>query len=98
MSVIGKATNNVMATIPVGIYPNTVALTPKGTYAHIANYEIGTVSVIGTSAPTAVPTATPIVAQTPTVPEFPVQLLIITIAVYTIILFSVVIIAKKRLH
>ena len=67
-----------------------------------ANYD-GTVSVINTATnpvPTdsSIPTtAVPTASSSQTVPEFPAQLLIIALAVFMIIVLSVIIIAKKRI-
>ena len=58
VSVIDTASNTVVATIPVGQYPNGVATTPDGTHAYVANNAIpsdgsinspGVVSVIDTT-------------------------------------------------
>ena len=46
VSVIDTARNTVVATIPVGQYPNGVAITPDGAHAYVANQGDGTVSVI----------------------------------------------------
>jgi YVTN family beta-propeller protein len=46
VSVIDTASNTVVATIPVGQYPNGVAITPDGAHAYVANQGDGTVSVI----------------------------------------------------
>ena len=66
VSVINTATNTVIATVPVGISPNGVAVTPNGMFAYVANTTSGTgsppstvhgtVSVIDTAANRAGPT------------------------------------------
>ncbi|MGD0646121.1 MAG: beta-propeller fold lactonase family protein [Candidatus Bathyarchaeia archaeon] len=91
VSVISTTTNTVTATVTVGSSPEGVAVTPNGAYAYVTNEVSGTVSVISTTTNT-VTTASP----SPKVPEFPVQLLIITLFVFMIIVLSVAIIAKKR--
>src|SRR5215471_7070473 len=48
VSVIDMATNTVVATVPVGIEPIGVAITPDGTHAYVANLFSDTVSVIDT--------------------------------------------------
>lgn len=48
VSVIDTASNTVVATIPVGQYPDGVAITPDGNHAYVANQADGTVSVIDT--------------------------------------------------
>jgi YVTN family beta-propeller protein len=92
VSVISTGSNTVRATINVGSAPSGVAVTPNGEYAYVTNIIDDSVSVINTSTNT-VPTVSP----SPTVPEFPAQLLIITMVVFTIIVLSVVIIAKNRI-
>jgi YVTN family beta-propeller protein len=47
--VIDTASNNVVATIPVGQSPTAVAITPDGTHAYVTNLTDGTVSVIDTA-------------------------------------------------
>ena len=49
VSVIDTATNTVIATIPVGVAPFGVAVTPDGTRAYVANVGSDTVSVIDTA-------------------------------------------------
>src|SRR5437870_2398375 len=55
VSVIDTATNTVIATIPVGLNPFGVAITPDGTRAYVVNHGAdfegshGTVSVIDTA-------------------------------------------------
>jgi YVTN family beta-propeller protein len=87
VSVISTATNTVTATVTVGSYPWGVAITPNGEYAYATNYGSDTVSVISTAT-----TASP----SPTIPEFPAQLLIVALAVFVSIVLSAVIVAKKR--
>src|ERR1700746_2045903 len=48
VSVIETATNTVVATIPVGIFPSGVAITPDGTRAYVANI-FNSISVIDTA-------------------------------------------------
>src|SRR6266566_730045 len=45
VSVIDTSTNTVVATIPVGIIPEAIAITPDGTRAYVANAGSNTVSV-----------------------------------------------------
>ena len=47
VSVINVATNTVVNTITVGSSPQSVAFNPQGALAYVANYNSGTVSVIG---------------------------------------------------
>jgi YVTN family beta-propeller protein len=49
VSVIDTATNNVTATIPVGLGPWASAINPTGTRAYVTNLTDGTVSVIDTA-------------------------------------------------
>jgi len=49
VSVIDRASNTVVATVLVGLYPVTVALTPDGAFAYVTNCDSGTVSVIATA-------------------------------------------------
>ena len=49
VSVIDTATNTVIATVPVGIYPIGVAVTPDGTKVYVANAGSDNVSVIDTA-------------------------------------------------
>ena len=49
VSVIDTATNTVGATIPVGLLPQPVAITPDGTRAYVSNLGDSTVSVIDTA-------------------------------------------------
>ncbi|MDQ6701885.1 MAG: hypothetical protein M3Z96_01655 [Pseudomonadota bacterium] len=60
VSVIDTATNTVVATVPVGIGPQEVVVTPDGKHAYVANTNAGspsgTVSVIDTATNTVVAT------------------------------------------
>jgi YVTN family beta-propeller protein len=56
VSVIGTASNTVVATVPVGSFPDGVAVTPDGKHAYVANFNDGTVSVIATASNTVVAT------------------------------------------
>ena len=56
VSVINTATNTVVATIPVGINPTGVAVTPDGTRAYVTNAFSDNVSVINTATNTVVAT------------------------------------------
>jgi YVTN family beta-propeller protein len=47
--VIDTATNTVIATIPVGLFPLSIAITPDGTRAYVTNSNSGTISVIDTA-------------------------------------------------
>ncbi len=49
MSVIDTSTNAVTATIPVGITPNNIAITPDGSEVYVANSGSNNVSVIDTA-------------------------------------------------
>jgi YVTN family beta-propeller protein len=49
VSVIATATNKATATIPVGIQPEGVAVTPDGGRVYVANFGGNTVSVIATA-------------------------------------------------
>ena len=49
VSVIDTATNAVVATVPVGLNPEYLAVTPDGTHVYVANQVSNTVSVIGTA-------------------------------------------------
>jgi YVTN family beta-propeller protein len=62
VSVIDRATNTVVATIPVGPGPYGVAVTPDGAYAYVANYGSNNLSVIATATNTVVATV-PVGAQ-----------------------------------
>src|SRR5205809_261187 len=48
VSVIDTASNTVTATVPVGTFPNGVAVAPDGAHVYVANVLDGTVSVIDT--------------------------------------------------
>ena len=54
VSVIDTATNTVVATIPVGPFPEAVAITPDGTRAYVADASSNGVSVIDTTTNTVV--------------------------------------------
>ena len=54
VSVIATATNTVVATIPVGVGPLGVAITPTGAFAYVVNLNSSTVSVIATATNTVV--------------------------------------------
>jgi YVTN family beta-propeller protein len=56
VSVIDTATNTVVATIPVGVGPIGVAITPDGTGAYVTNLFSNTVSVIDIATNTVVAT------------------------------------------
>jgi YVTN family beta-propeller protein len=56
VSVIDTPTNTVVATVPVGLFPFGVAITPDGTRAYVTNYNSNTVSVIDTATNTVVAT------------------------------------------
>ena len=61
VSVIDTATNTVVATVPVGVNPSGIAITPDGTRAYTANGFTGasnTVSVMETATNTVVATVT----------------------------------------
>ena len=49
VSVIATASNTVTATIPVGIFPTGVAVSPDGSTVYVANFIDETVSVIATA-------------------------------------------------
>src|SRR5664279_4601844 len=49
VSVIDTATNKVTATVPVGIGPEGVAVTPDGKKVYVANNDSNSVSVIDTA-------------------------------------------------
>jgi YVTN family beta-propeller protein len=73
VSVIDTATNSVVATIPVGIFPSGVAITPNGARVYVANI-VNSISVIDTATNTVVVTIPSGqfpngVAITPTAPE-----------------------------
>src|SRR5204862_4011269 len=56
VSVIDTATNTVVATIPVGVAPNGIAITPDGTRAYVTDDGSDTVSVIDTTTNTVIGT------------------------------------------
>jgi YVTN family beta-propeller protein len=56
--VINTATNTVVATVPVGLGPSGVAITPNGAFAYVANFNSDDVSVINTATNTVVATVT----------------------------------------
>ena len=56
VSVIDTATNTVIATIPVGIGQNGVAVTPDGSKVYVANVNVPFVSVIDTATNTVIAT------------------------------------------
>ena len=57
LSVIDTATNTVVATVPVGLFPlGGIAITPDGTRAYVTNSNSNTVSVIDTATNTVVAT------------------------------------------
>jgi YVTN family beta-propeller protein len=58
MSVIATATNTVTATIPVGTYPEGVAVTPDGSKVYVTNDGSNSVSVIATATNTVTTTIT----------------------------------------
>jgi YVTN family beta-propeller protein len=59
VSVIDTATNTVVTTIPVGVNPEGVAITPDGTRAYVTNNTSNTVSVIDTTTNTVFATIIP---------------------------------------
>jgi YVTN family beta-propeller protein len=52
VSVIDTATNMVVATVAVGLFPSGVAVTPEGARVYVANVNSDTVSVIATATDT----------------------------------------------
>jgi YVTN family beta-propeller protein len=56
VSVIAMATNEVIATIPVGSEPGGVAVTPDGSKVYVANSLSNTVSAIATATNTVIAT------------------------------------------
>src|SRR5882724_637795 len=58
VSVIDTATYKVVATIPVGLYPAGVAISPNGAFAYVANFNSNSVSVIDTATNTVTATVT----------------------------------------
>src|SRR6266404_1294948 len=49
VSVIDTASYKVVATIPVGLYPAGVAISPNGAFAYVANFNSHSVSIISTT-------------------------------------------------
>ena len=47
VSVIRTSNNTVVATIPVGDYPYSIAALPNGSYVYVTNFISNNVSVIG---------------------------------------------------
>ena len=45
VSVIDRATNTVVATVPVGITPQGIAVTPDGAFAYVANFNAQSATV-----------------------------------------------------
>jgi YVTN family beta-propeller protein len=66
--VIQTASNTVTSTIAVGARPYSVAFSPDGTLAHVANFSGNTVSVIQTASNTV--TSTILVGSGPTTVDF----------------------------
>src|SRR5207249_12237544 len=64
VSVIDTPRNTVTATVPVGLFPFGVAVTPDGAHVYVANQGGGNVSVIATASNTV--TATVTVGVSPT--------------------------------
>ena len=99
ISVISTASNSVTARIIIGDGPTAVAITPNGEYAYVAGNEVeptemfGVVSVIRISTNTVVTAATS--TSEPITPEFPTQLMAITVLV-SIIVLAVIIIARRK--
>jgi YVTN family beta-propeller protein len=56
VSVIDTATNTVIATIPVGVAPSGVAITPDGSRVYVTNQNAASVSVIDRSTNTVIAT------------------------------------------
>jgi YVTN family beta-propeller protein len=56
ISVIDTASETVVATIPVGVIPFGVAITPDGTRAYVTNIQDNTVSVIDSATNTVIAT------------------------------------------
>jgi len=63
VSVIDTSTNTVMTTVPVGVTPRGVAITPDGGHAYVTNAGSNNVSVIDTATNTV--TATVPVGRNP---------------------------------
>src|SRR5205814_4182247 len=49
VAVIDTAANSMIATIPVGLDPMGIAITPDGTHVYVTNFVSNTVSVIDTA-------------------------------------------------
>ena len=60
VSVINTATNLIATTIPVGLTPEQIAITPNGAFAYVANSGSNTVSVIATASNTVVGSPIPV--------------------------------------
>ncbi|MDY7965682.1 YncE family protein, partial [Bacillus thuringiensis] len=56
VSVIDTSSNTVVATVPVGVAPSSVAVTPNEKFVYVANSSSSTVSVIDTSSNTVIAT------------------------------------------
>ena len=56
VSVIDTTTASVIATVPVGLSPSSVAVTPNGRFAYVTNQQSNTVSVISAATNTVVAT------------------------------------------
>src|SRR5215207_9113657 len=56
VSVIDTATHSVIATVPVGLGPAAVAVTPNGRFAYVANQMGNSISVISAASNTVVAT------------------------------------------
>jgi len=56
VSVIDTTNNTIVATIPVGRFPSSLALTPHGTFIYVTNDEDDTVTVVSTATNAAVAT------------------------------------------
>jgi YVTN family beta-propeller protein len=56
VSVLATATNTVIATVPVGVEPTGVAVTPDGAAVYVANQGSATVSVLATATNTVIAT------------------------------------------
>ena len=54
VSVIDTTTASVIATVPVGLGPSSVAVTPNGRFAYVTNQQGNTVSVISAASNTVV--------------------------------------------
>src|SRR5689334_12224813 len=56
VSVIDTASNTVVATVPVGLFPSGIAVTPNGAFVYATNFGGGTVSVIDATTNTVIAT------------------------------------------